>query len=182
MSNPVWRGRIIFLTLVLMFALPAILAKTVLTNHWYQSGVTNRGVLIEPSVSYQTLGIDNPYAGSQWQLAYVMPSRCEAFCQQQLYLLGQSHTALGKYQDRVSPVLLVRSDNEVMPKVAEQFSVVNVSGNLNHLVSGFEVVIVDPLGQLVMRYPKVKAESDLVQQSKDVLADLRKLLKLSRVG
>ncbi len=44
-----------------------------------------------------------------------------------------------------------------------------------------QVLIVDPLGQLVMSYT-AEPNEDLVKLSKDMLADLRKLLKLSRVG
>jgi hypothetical protein len=58
----------------------------------------------------------------------------------------------------------------------------SVNDGFSQLVGQFEFVIVDPLGQLVMRYPKVKSETELVSQSKGLLADLRKLLKLSRVG
>ncbi len=181
MNNPVLRGRLIFVALVIMFALPAILAKTVLINDWYQSGVTNRGVLIEPNVSYQDLGVTNPYAGAQWQLAYVVPEQCDEFCNEQLFLLGQSHVALGKYQSRVSPVLIVSTRSDAID-IPEAFAVINVDEQFDKVTSGFEYVIVDPLGQLVMRYPKASEQSELVQQSKDVLADLRKLLKLSRVG
>lgn len=181
MSNPKLRGRIIFVALVTTFALPAIIAKTLLVNDWYQSGVTNRGVLIEPTVTFESLGLNNPLQGERWQLAYVVPQKCDAFCQQQIYLLGQSHLALGKYQNRVSPVLITTSENAT---VAEQigFAVINVDQHFMSVVHDFEYVIVDPLGQLVMRYPKVASVEQLVGQSKDVLADLRKLLKLSRVG
>ncbi|MDW1502468.1 cytochrome oxidase biogenesis cluster protein, partial [Vibrio sp. YT-19(2023)] len=41
--------------------------------------------------------------------------------------------------------------------------------------------IVDPLGQLVMS-DTAEPNEDLVKLSKVMLADLRKLLKLSRVG
>ncbi len=182
MNNPVLRGRIIFVALVLMFALPAVIAKTVLVNHWYHSGVTNKGVLVEPKASYQSLGMENPYNGQQWQLAYVLPAECDQFCQQQVYLLGQSHIALGKYQSRVAPVLLVSASSDLGDLPTDTWGVVSATGELSHVVADFEYVIVDPLGQLVMRYPKADSQDQLINQSKDVLADLRKLLKLSRVG
>ncbi|KGY13103.1 hypothetical protein NM22_06375 [Vibrio tubiashii] len=180
MSSSVLRGRIIFVSLVVMFALPAIIAKTVLSQHWYQSGVTNKGELIEPTATLDSLGIDNPYQQKQWQLGYVVPKQCDEFCKQQIYLLGQSHIALGKYQQRVQPVLIstVQSDTINRPGYAQ----LKVNDGFSMLVGQFEFVIVDPLGQLVMRYPKVATEDELVAQSKGLLADLRKLLKLSRVG
>lgn len=182
MSNPVLRGRVILIALVLMFALPVVVAKTVLVNHWYHSGVTNKGVLIEPQASFQSLGMHNPYAGNRWQLAYVVPKACDEFCQQQIYLLGQSHIALGKYQQRVAPVFLISESSDVSVLTTEGFGVIKTSDALPNVLADFEYVIVDPLGQLVMRYPKASSSEQLVSQSKDVLADLRKLLKLSRVG
>jgi len=180
MSNPVLRGRIIFVSLVVMFALPAIIAKTVLSQHWYQSGVTNKGELIEPTATLGSLGIDNPYQQKQWQLGYVVPKQCDEFCQQQIYLLGQSHIALGKYQQRVQPVLISTAQSDTIN--SSEYAQLKVNDGFSMLVDQFEFVIVDPLGQLVMRYPKVATQDELVAQSKGVLADLRKLLKLSRVG
>lgn len=181
MQNPVYRGRIILVGLVLLFSLPAVIAKTVLSQHWYQSGVTNKGELIEPVTHFSSLGLDNPYEHKQWQLGYVVPAQCDEFCQQQIFLLGQSHVALGKYQTRVAPVLLVTEGSDV--SVLEQsYSTLVVNEQFDELVDQSEYVIVDPLGQLVMRYPKVEQQTELVAQSKGLLSDLRKLLKLSRVG
>ncbi|EEX94593.1 hypothetical protein VIOR3934_20491 [Vibrio orientalis CIP 102891 = ATCC 33934] len=181
-NNPVYRGRIIFISLVVMFALPAIMAKTVLSQHWYQSGVTNKGELIEPHSTLDSFGLTNPYQQQQWQLGYVIPDKCDEFCQQQIYLLGQSHLALGKYQQRVQPVLLITPNSDSIEAPEGSYQRLEVNQEFAQVVGQFEFVIVDPLGQLVMRYPKVNSPSELVPQSKGLLADLRKLLKLSRVG
>ena len=182
MNRSITRSRLIFLALICVFALPALLAKLVLSQNWYNSGVTNKGRLIDPNTSFSSLGVDNPYSGEQWQLGYVIPQQCEAMCQKQLFLLKQSHTALGKYQQRVAPVVLASrlSDPQVLGNIS--FPVVAINDAFVQVVHGFEYVIVDPRGQLVMRYPKVESINDLVAQSKGLLADLRKLLKLSRVG
>ncbi|ODS05072.1 hypothetical protein [Vibrio scophthalmi] len=182
MKASVTRGRIMLLALIFVFALPALLAKLILQQQWYTAGVTNKGTLIEPSTSYASLGVENPYVGQRWQLAYVMPEVCDSLCLEQLYLLKQSHTALGKYQQRVEPVVLVRerSDQQALQDIG--FSTLTINSAFGQVVGGFEYVIVDPRGQLVMRYPKVDSQDNLVAQSKGLLADLRKLLKLSRVG
>ena len=174
------KGRITFIGLVVLFALPAIAAKVILTQNWYQSGVTNKGELIEPSVSYSSLGLINPFDKQKWQLGYVVPETCDEFCQQQVHLLQQSHIALGKYQGRVEPVLIKTANHS--PRLTQLgLAQIEVNEEFSKVVSEFEFVIVDPLGQLVMRYPKA-SETELVAQSKGLLADLRKLLKLSRVG
>lgn len=48
MTSAVTRGRIVLLSLIVLFALPAIIAKVVLSQGWYETGVTNRGELVEP--------------------------------------------------------------------------------------------------------------------------------------
>ncbi|AVV84383.1 hypothetical protein SPWS13_2638 [Shewanella putrefaciens] len=43
------------------------------------------------------------------------------------------------------------------------------------------MIIVDPLGNLVLRYPQAHSKEAHLAQGKALIADLRKLLKLSRV-
>ncbi|EJO9871393.1 hypothetical protein RFS42_004608 [Vibrio vulnificus] len=171
------RGRFILLLLVFTFALPAIVAKVVLEQHWYQSGVSNKGELIEPYTTLQSLGQENPFQGKGWQLAYLLPTSCEALCQQQLHLLGQNHLALGKYQERVEAVVWAFSPTTTNLNYEQ----VVITKQIESVLKPGDMVIVDPLGQLVMRYP-ANATKSLIEQNKEILSDLRKLLKLSRVG
>ncbi|ENV6056109.1 cytochrome oxidase biogenesis cluster protein, partial [Vibrio parahaemolyticus] len=52
MTSQVTKGRFVLIALICLFALPAIVAKLILAQGWYETGVTNRGKLIEP---YTTL-------------------------------------------------------------------------------------------------------------------------------
>ncbi len=175
------KGRMLLIGLVLVFALPAILAKTILSNHWYQSGVTNYGSLVEPIVTFDSLNIDNPLYQKSWQMGLVLPNECLSRCVEKLHLLRQTHIALGKNKERILPVVYVTKGLPVLPTIMEAFTVVPVSeGFLSHVSEG-DYLVVDPLGQLVMSYPN-EQEVTLVAQSKGLLSDLRKLLKLSRVG
>ncbi|CAH0528944.1 hypothetical protein [Vibrio hippocampi] len=175
-----WRGRLVLIALVLFFALPFLAAKTILSQHWYQSGVTNNGELLEPRLTFEQLNLDNPLQGQQWQLGFVLPVSCEQSCQHRLYLLGQTHTALGQYQSRVTPVVYVLP-NQVLPELPSSFAVVEINRQFLQSVPSQGYLIADTLGQLVMFFPPV-VESQQVSQSKGLLFDLRKLLKLSRVG
>ncbi|MGY0615479.1 cytochrome oxidase biogenesis cluster protein [Vibrio sp. FJH11] len=178
MTSNVTRGRLVLISLVCLFALPAIAAKLILSQGWYHSGVTNRGKLIDPYTTLEQLGQASPQALHGWQLAYVVPNQCEEQCLQQLFLLKQSHIALGKYQDRVVPVLWTSESSDSVEVPMETMA---MNASVAEIVEQGQVVIVDPLGQLVMSYTP-KPNEDLVKLSKDMLADLRKLLKLSRVG
>lgn len=178
MTSKVTRGRLVLISLVCLFALPALIAKLILSLGWYQSGVTNRGKLIEPYTTLEQLGQTSPPTLHGWQLAYVVPNQCGQQCQQQLHLLKQSHIALGKYQERVVPVLWTLESSDSVEAPMEKMA---INASVAEKVAQGQVVIVDPLGQLVMSYTP-KPNEDLVKLSKDMLADLRKLLKLSRVG
>ncbi|MGR5192626.1 cytochrome oxidase biogenesis cluster protein [Vibrio rotiferianus] len=178
MTNAVTKGRIVLVSLICLFALPAIIAKVVLSQGWYETGVTNRGELVEPYITLEQLGQPSPLDEKGWQLAYVLPSVCEEQCQQQIHLMQQSHIALGKYQERVVPVIWTSEETN---NVNLSIVVMEMNDSLSSRVKAGQMLIVDPLGQLVMSYTP-EANEDLVRLSKDVLADLRKLLKLSRVG
>ena len=178
MTSKVTRGRFVLIALVCLFALPALVAKLILSQGWYESGVTNRGQLIEPYTTLAQLGQASPQTIHGWQLAYVVPEQCHQQCQQQLHLLKQSHIALGKYQERVVPVLWTLESSDSVEAHMEKMA---INASVAEKVAQGQVVIVDPLGQLVMSYTP-KPNEDLVKLSKDMLADLRKLLKLSRVG
>ncbi|EKO3811409.1 cytochrome oxidase biogenesis cluster protein [Vibrio harveyi] len=178
MTNAVTKGRIVLVSLICLFALPAIIAKVVLSQGWYETGVTNRGELVEPYITLEQLGQPSPLDEKAWQLAYVLPPECKEQCQQQIHLMQQSHIALGKYQERVVPVIWTSEETN---NVAQSIVVMQMNDSLSSRVKAGQMLIVDPLGQLVMSYTP-EANEDLVRLSKDVLADLRKLLKLSRVG
>ncbi|MFN1650121.1 hypothetical protein [Vibrio rotiferianus] len=178
MTNAVTKGRIVLVSLICLFALPAIIAKVVLSQGWYETGVTNRGELVEPYITLEQLGQPSPLDEKGWQLAYVLPPDCQKKCQQQIHLMQQSHIALGKYQERVVPVIWT---SEEANDVDQSIVVMQMNDALSSRVKAGQMLIVDPLGQLVMSYTP-EANEDLVRLSKDVLADLRKLLKLSRVG
>ncbi len=179
--NSKTKGRLILVAIVAFFALPTLMAKTVLTQRWYQPGVTNKGVLLEPRITMSSLGLDTSTQKRLWRVGYVVPPRCDVQCQQHIYMLMQSHTALGKEQGRVVPVLLIDSNSDISSVEQWAVEVLTVNHAFITAIESSEIVIVDPLGQLVMHYPKIEP-SQLIIQSKSVLADLRKLLKLSRVG
>ncbi|MDN3681131.1 hypothetical protein QWZ04_12445 [Vibrio tapetis subsp. quintayensis] len=181
LKGDVLRGRLMLIALVVVFALPALAAKLILTMNWYQPGVTNQGELVQPSLSTMDFSLPQPEE-PQWRLAYVLPKKCTEFCQKQLYLLQQSHISLGKYKTRVMPTVFVSIDSDTSQLGDYVFAQVSVDDKLTNHFPEQEFVIIDPLGQFVMHYPKLEKQGLLISQSKGMLADFRKLLKLSRVG
>ncbi|WP_353498921.1 hypothetical protein [Vibrio sp. CB1-14] len=179
-ASSVRRGRLTLLALIVFFALPFIIAKAILSNHWYQSGVTNHGALVEPRVTFESLDLVNPLQTKSWQLGFMLPADCNDACINRLYIMGQTYLALGKYKERVTPVVYVLPD-QVLPALPESLSVVTVNAAFVDVVPEQGYLITDTLGQLVM-YFSPTSEDKQVAHSKGLLSDLRKLLKLSRVG
>ena len=177
------KGRLVLIGLVLIFALPAMIAKTVLEQNWYTSGVTNTGELVEPRVTLQDFGLTAPVEGEGWLVGYIAPTECDSLCEQQLHYLNQSYLALGKNKERVTPVVFVSEGNSLTGSLDKPaLSLLAGGDQLSTEFSPASIVIIDPLGQLVMEYKSVSDLSQLVGQSKGMIHDLRKLLKLSRVG
>ncbi|MCB5361194.1 hypothetical protein [Vibrio lentus] len=177
------KGRLMLIGLILIFALPAIIAKTVLDQHWYTAGVTNSGELVEPRVTLEDVGITLPVTEEGWLVGYIAPTECESLCEQQLHYLNQSYLALGKNKERVTAVVFVAEGVSLKGTINKPDLEFLAGGDqLRAEFSPASIVIIDPLGQLVMEYKSVSEPSQLVSQSKGMIHDLRKLLKLSRVG
>ncbi|ABZ74829.1 conserved hypothetical protein [Shewanella halifaxensis HAW-EB4] len=181
MNSPQKNGKKTLLLLLLAFALPVIAAKLVLSFNLYQGGVTNKGQLLDTDISYQSLAMVNPQP-HEWQLLYQLPNHCDAVCKDRLYILQQSHVALGRNQDRVHTIIMINEHSDTAALDSSDFVTAIPSKALSQLLAQQELVIVDPLGSLVMSYPIAADHQSQIMQGKALVADLRKLLKLSRIG
>ena len=174
------KSKVILVLVLVTFILPVVIAKLVLNFEWYQGGKTNKGELISANQSYQSFEQENPYP-KQWQMLYLVPNVCNQACQYKLYLLKQTHTALGKERDRVIPLIAVSSTSDTSVLTDISLPYFQINAQMANSLSD-HVVIIDPLGHLVMRYQNLGHQQAQASQGKDLLTDLRKLLKLSRIG
>ena len=181
-SQPKKNNKALILLLI-VFVLPVAVAKLVLSFDLYQAGATNQGVLLVNDINYSNLAMTNPKPHS-WQMLYLLPDTCEQACKDRLYVLHQSYIALGKDRDRVSPIILVsrNSDINTLKQLDISFQQVPANNALAALLTQQQLVIVDPLGSLIMQYDQVIGRDANIAQGKAMIADLRKMLKLSRVG
>ncbi|MBR9728076.1 hypothetical protein ACFOD0_10980 [Shewanella intestini] len=183
MNSQTTRSRKTLVVLLAAFILPVVVAKVVLSFDLYQGGATNQGQLLKNGISYQTLTMDNP-APRHWQLVYLLPSQCEQQCQSRLYILNQSYIALGRERDRVMPIIATteNSDISALANLNVAFTTTTSSPALTKLLAKQQMLIVDPLGAMVMEYQAVEGQQQNMALGKAMIADLRKMLKLSRVG
>ena len=110
--------------------------------------------------------------GETWWLWVVAPGDCEGDCAAALHQLRQLHVLLNKDADRVQRALVTGS--AAVPEVVGEYPrLIHLRADLRPLTEG--IYIVDPIGNLVLHYPYSDAGSP-------VLEDLKRLLKLSRIG
>ncbi len=176
------KGRLRVIGLLVAFAVPVFVAKAILVNQWFAPGANQRGTPMDNAVSYQSLGMENPFKGQKWQLGYVLPRECGAVCQQQLHLLQQGHIELGQYQDSVEPVVFINQESDVAELYDRTFSSIEIADDFLKQVGESEYVIIDPQGHLVMRYQALSQPDELVEQNQGILTYLRKMLKVPEVG
>ncbi|MCC2617008.1 hypothetical protein LJ739_12215 [Aestuariibacter halophilus] len=169
------------------FIVPVLVAKLALDNDWFNRGATNKGELLQPALDARGLFADQP---PRWRIAYVMPQQCGNACDNALYSVHQVWLALGREMDRVEPVILATdsSDGTTAQHVSafENMKLLTVSQqSVNQVfkdVAPDGIFLIDTLGNVIMHYPVFEQKEQAVLHSRDILSDLRKLLKLSRIG
>ncbi len=179
--------------LVLLFFAPLLGAFWLYYGSpWRPAGQTNHGELIQPVRALpgrELRGADTatrrPFDG-KWSLVYVGDGRCEADCRRALHLMRQTHLALGRQQTRVQQVLLATSgccDRAYLDRAHPGLRLIDASGAPDvALIAAFPrehprrgIYVVDPLGNLMMRY-------DTALEPRGLLLDLKRLLELSHIG
>ena len=122
----------------------------------------------------------------QWLLISVAPGSCDTACEKHLYLQRQLRESMGREKDRMDWVWLVPDATPVRPALLpalSQATVLRVRGDQlaawlqpaqGHQVQE-HLYLVDPLGNLMMRFP---AELDTASAPK-AKRDLDRLLRAS---
>ena len=193
MSAKNWRAKLVLLGVMVLFALPILVATGLyhLAPEWRSWGTSNRGSLIVP---LRDVGISRLKANDGQSLALlngkwtivVIGNGCDDYCRKLLHLTKQIQISLGREANRVAR-LYVANNAATLPSARdlladnpslrfasaphewfEQFSVGN-----NDPVSAGHVYIIDPHGYLMMEYSREK-------EGNDIRKDLLRLLKASK--
>ncbi|WP_229264745.1 cytochrome C oxidase subunit I [Duganella sp. 1411] len=171
-----------------------------------KGGVTNYGTLIDPrlypippmastTLDGKPATLDN-YKG-KWIMLKVGPSECLQECQDQLFAMRQLRKMQGKEMERVERVWMI-TDNEpldtVLMRVNDGTRMLRAPAAVIDKWLPLEqgagagadkvsdhVYLIDPLGNLMMRFPKGAVSSD-TEKVRKVHKDLAKLLKASGIG
>lgn len=185
MSSSLSKSRRNLLLVLGVFIIPVVLAKLALEQHWFNYGVTNQGKLSEQEYTLADLGLTHDIPKEQWLMLYRIPKECEQHCQDTLLALNNTYTLLGKELPRVTPVALIEqqlSQAQLSSLRHHKWQQLPLPDKATNLINNDQLIIIDPLGNLVMFHDTPKDKSDLVIFSKAILADMKKLLKYSRIG
>lgn len=173
--------KILFIVAI-VFALPIMAAKLMLQQHWYQGGVTNKGHLLQPPVTVSDLA-----QVETWQLVYTFPSVCDDLCKGALFNLRQVPQAAGANRTRLNSVVFVTDKNELQSPLLQGLELRIIDDVIQQKFTQLEyglttIYIADPHGNMMMAYPLVAGKQAILDQGKDVLRDLKRLLKVSKIG
>ena len=179
MSNVASKKTLIIM--VAVFVLPVVLAKLALDNDWFTKGATNKGQLLAPTIDMSALLKD---AEPKWRLLYVMPNKCDSVCENALFSINQVWLALGKESDRAQALVVTTpsSDQAAIDALTDYPFVETLSVTSPTALAYSSVYIVDTQNNAMLFYEIKDDRKDAVMESRNMLADMRKLLKLSRIG
>ncbi len=179
------RSRRSLLLVIAIFALPIILAKLALEQEWLDMGVTNKGTLLTNELTLAQLGLNTEEFNQHWLIMYSLPVKCSRYCEQALESVHNTYVALGKEMPRVLPIALyqsVFSSEQRQTLSKSQWQLVAMPKQAKQLIFKPQVFIVDPLGNVFLSHQLPEDAMKLSQFGKQILADMKKLLKYSKVG
>lgn len=193
MASGMGRGGLQGLIIMLLFFGPVLAAFLIYftPGQIRPAGSTAHGELLDPMPTLPPFQmttaagevLDDAWLERKWWLVYFSPGPCEARCLADLETLGKVRVLLSKERDRLRFALMTPGlrptdvDDDALlvgwPAGAEGAEVEALmrqrSGNNQPFF------IIDPQRNLVMRYPAAAEPSG-------VLEDVKRLLKLSRIG
>jgi len=196
------RGRRQLILLASLFFVPLLVAFWLYYggSGWRPAGGTNKGDLVNPAVPLPAVALAKPdgtrtpadFLQGKWTIAYLGDGACDERCRKALYLSRQSWIALNKDMDRVQRVFLATGSSVDTQFVATEHvdllvAILGDDADSKTLLATFpafdgvapttagRLYLIDPLGNLVLSYSAAAPD-------KALLADVKKLLRLSHIG
>jgi cytochrome oxidase Cu insertion factor (SCO1/SenC/PrrC family) len=183
-------GKRSLVLVALVCALPVV-ASYFMFYIWKPSSFTNYGELLEvkplPDAQLRTLdgaGFALPDLRGKWVVLAVDSGDCDANCREKLFKIRQLRLMQGKDMDRIERVWLIpdgaRPDADLTRLHSGTWFVDARGSELPARLPAQgsprdHIYLIDPLGNLMMRYPR---DADPSEMKKDFI----RLLKVSRVG
>ena len=180
------RGRLQLLLILAVVIGPMLLASAMYRfGFWVPETRTYDGALVATGQGRDALGVTAPVAAEpRWELLVTAPQGCAEDCQQLVYLARQINIGLAREAGRASHAIasaqpLAADYDQRLQREYPQLQRYRldpaVYGASSDIPAGPHLWIVDPHGNLVLRY-------DAKANGKAILEDLKYLLKISQIG
>lgn len=191
MSNEkVLRSRLKLILMMLVILSPIVISSFLHRSNFRPDHTVNYGELLEvkPLQGEATNLMDNTIfrirqLRDTWNLLIIDSGKCEEYCQEKLYTIRQVRLAQHVDKDKVQRVWLINDDIKPDQETIDKYEGTRlVLANGKDLLKEFptenkqedHIYVVDPMGNLMMRYPR---NAD----PKKIVGDLKRLLKLSHL-
>jgi len=191
MSNERPEKSLLSLWLLLALCAAPVVASYVAYYFWQPSGHVNYGELIEPrplpdarfTLADGALFSWHKLKG-KWVLAIVDSGNCDAYCQSKLLYMRQARLAQGKEMDRIERVWLIADDAKPAASTVAEYQgtwLIRAAGSEflklfpAQRAPADHIYIIDPLGNLMMRFPRDADPQKMVK-------DIARLLRTSGIG
>lgn len=178
------RGRLQLILILAVVIGPMILASAMYQwRFWVPETRSYHGELIGTGQTRIDLGVVGAEE-TRWQLLVTVPEVCDAGCKELVFLARQVHIGLNRDVGRAAHGLAtaqpLTADYDAQlrreyPQLSRYQLQLPAYGEIAGKASGAQLWIVDPRGNLVLRY-------DASSKGKAILKDLRHLLKISQIG
>lgn len=169
----IFRNKLVWVALVC--AAPVVLGTAAYLLRWTPGTPSNYGELLPPK---PVVGLE-PLRG-KWVLVMFDAATCDAHCEQKLHYMRQVRRAQGKDMGRVERLWVItdaaKPRVEILPGIEDM-----LISDERGLAAAFtgpvveHIYLVDPLGNLMMRFPRDPDPSKMIK-------DLQRLLRYSRFG
>ena len=167
-------ARVKLLLVFLACAAPFVLGWAAWHFGWAAGTAGNYGELIPPRT---VSGALQPLRG-KWVMVSFDEAACDAYCEKKLYYMRQIRRAQGKNQARVERLWVITDGGTPRPELLAAVEGTHLSRTSPGEFPGRRsdhIYLVDPLGNLMMRFPRDPDPSRM-------LKDLQRLLRYSGVG
>jgi cytochrome oxidase Cu insertion factor (SCO1/SenC/PrrC family) len=188
-SKPNRSARLNLLAMAAIVVVPPI-AATILYFTWRPTAFVNYGELITPVPLAQVAPPGDPALveldrlKGKWVLLTVDGGACDDYCRHKLYLVRQLRLTQGKEMERIERAWLIDDDAATSPALLQEYQgTARIPARGSALLATLPVAgalhdhvwLIDPLGNLMLRYPR---DPDPNRMKKD----LARLLRASRIG
>ncbi len=165
------RNKLLWVALVC--TAPLVLGTAAYLLGWSPGAPSNYGELIPPKVIAPLSELRG-----KWVLVTFDAAACDAYCERKVYVMRQVRRAQGKEMDRIERLWVLTDAGKPRADVLAASEGMRISRNANFDFPGNapdHIYVVDPLGNLMMRFPRDPDPSKMIK-------DLQRLLKYSRFG